>query len=399
MRPTGYDVLLIDEHLGEDLGTDLVASLADQDPAFAGRCVLVTGSGPTGEVPAGATVLAKPFDTAGLRQLVDTVASGAAPARRSPASKSGPGSEPRLDDQRELGDQDGAWPSGQRQSAGLISTLREHDYRTVADLLHDGPAQELGASILALELIRRAVSPDLQKRLDEVVGWLAAAAGSMRDLATGPTGRLANPAGLAGAMPLQVRHVDGPGSALRLSEQIAVLTVAELVIEAIAPPGLTAEAAIKSDQSFILIEFRIFCDCADGGYLTALSAAAALFGGRAESGAAPGEWLARVVLPRLAQGFGEDFDHAFLLGRGDLGVQRQAQQFRRGALGDREAVARRVSASRGWRRPWCGGSASGSGCPRRCRPPAGRPAPGPGPVPGPRTGARCGCCRPACAAW
>ena len=130
--------------------------------------------------------------------------------------------------------------------------MREHDYRTVADLLHDGPAQELGASILALELIRRAVPPDLQERLDEVVGWLAAAAGSMRDLACGPAGRLANSAELAGAMPLQVRHVDGAGSALRLSEQVAVLTVAELVIEAIAPPGLNRRSSGQEPPIFHL---------------------------------------------------------------------------------------------------------------------------------------------------
>ncbi|HXS62931.1 MAG TPA: response regulator, partial [Streptosporangiaceae bacterium] len=174
MKPASYDVLLIDEHLGEDRGTDLIASLADQDPAAPRRCVLITG-GLTGAVPDGATVLAKPFDPAGLRQLVDSVARGggndsqASPSNTFFGEKNLRGLSPSGQiDSREA---QNATPGGWRL-AELISMLRAHDYAVVADLIHDGPVQELGASILALELIRRAVPADLAGKLDEVIGWL-----------------------------------------------------------------------------------------------------------------------------------------------------------------------------------------------------------------------------------
>lgn len=300
MGPEAYDVLLIDEHLGDGRGTDLIASIAATDPDFPRRCVLITG-GLTGEVPAGATVLAKPFDPAGLRQVVASAARGTGIGNqasssvifeekdlRGPPRPSEPGS----------GSKETGTPPTRWRPVELISRLRAHDYAAVTNLIHDGPAQEIGASILALELIRRAVPAELAGRLDEVIGWLAAAADSMRELAEGPPRRVNDEAGLAGALPEQVRLVAEDGDPLRPSELVAVLTVAELLIEAVDQPGLTCEMTLSNRKAFSLIEFKIFCDCVDGGYLRVLRAAAAMFGGSAESGPAEHEWRVRVALPR-----------------------------------------------------------------------------------------------------
>jgi CheY-like chemotaxis protein len=334
MEPIGYDVLLIDDRLGNDRGTDLIASLADQDPGIPARCVLITGGGPTGSVPAGTAVLTKPFDPAALRQSVEAAAGGgglAGPGRNAffgkkdlrglnPAAQADPGERP-----------------GGVRVVELISRLRAHDHDALADLLHDGPAQELGASILALELIRRAVPAELAGRVDEVIGWLSSAAGSLRDLPDPPARRIADQGGLARALPGPVR-LAGAGE-LSPSEQVAVLTIAELLIGAIARPGLASEMTIRNREAFLLIELKIFRDRADDEYLSLLAAAAGMFGGSAEPGPGECEWRVRIELRRLAQRLGEDLDDAFLLGRGDLGVDRQAQQFGRRPLGHREASA------------------------------------------------------------
>ncbi len=48
LRPAGYDVLLIDAHLGGEPGTVLIEELRAADPDSARRCLLVTGGLPTG---------------------------------------------------------------------------------------------------------------------------------------------------------------------------------------------------------------------------------------------------------------------------------------------------------------------------------------------------------------
>ena len=64
MQPLGYDLLLVNEHLSDGRGADLIAALADQDPAVSRRCVLTSG-GLYGDVPPGTVVVARPFDLAG----------------------------------------------------------------------------------------------------------------------------------------------------------------------------------------------------------------------------------------------------------------------------------------------------------------------------------------------
>ena len=46
MDPAGYDALLVDAHLGRERGTALIQALVAEDPAAAGRCLLITGGKP-----------------------------------------------------------------------------------------------------------------------------------------------------------------------------------------------------------------------------------------------------------------------------------------------------------------------------------------------------------------
>src|ERR1700722_8324293 len=72
LDPGRYDVLLVDDHLGSDRGTDLIASLAAADRTAAERCVVMTG-GTASDLPNGVALLAKPFNPAELIEAVRSV--------------------------------------------------------------------------------------------------------------------------------------------------------------------------------------------------------------------------------------------------------------------------------------------------------------------------------------
>src|SRR5437899_9355546 len=71
LDPAGYDVVLVDAHLGAELGTDLIETMLAQDPAAAGRCLMITGGRPA-IVPSGVACLPKPFRPADLPHAVRT---------------------------------------------------------------------------------------------------------------------------------------------------------------------------------------------------------------------------------------------------------------------------------------------------------------------------------------
>jgi CheY-like chemotaxis protein len=315
LDPGGYDVLLIDAHLGQDRGTDLIVSLAAADPAAVDRCVVITG-GSTGDLPDGVAVLAKPFDRAELMERVRAVprrepgrsrrprtAGDAAPGWREPAGTS--------HDAR-----DGA--AGPWQVIELINWLRAYDYGAVAELVHDGPAQELSAAILALELIRGSAPGDQRSRLDEVLAWLRSAASSLRGISEGSWTHRPGETALAEALrqraallltePLEVR-TEGDLTALEASEEAAIVTVVELLLDVIASRRLRVQVKVTSDDRFITIDLAVYpgqgVGSGDGEpaqELTALDAAARALGGWAD--ASPGEagWLAHVVLRRRSAG-------------------------------------------------------------------------------------------------
>jgi len=69
MDPAAYDAVLVDAGLGADRGVDLIEALRAENPAAAGRCLVMTG-GAVDDIPAGVACLTKPFQAA---ELLDAV--------------------------------------------------------------------------------------------------------------------------------------------------------------------------------------------------------------------------------------------------------------------------------------------------------------------------------------
>ncbi|MFA9444663.1 response regulator [Egicoccus sp. AB-alg6-2] len=70
------DVVLLDLHVGDELGTDIAARLARRWPEAAGQVVYLTGDAAPGGQLDGRPVLGKPFELAALYALVEDVATG-----------------------------------------------------------------------------------------------------------------------------------------------------------------------------------------------------------------------------------------------------------------------------------------------------------------------------------
>ena len=83
--PASYDVVLVDNHLGDERGTELVETLIAEDPDAKGRCVVMTGEG-RAAAPEGVAVLAKPFDAEQLADVVRAATCGGT----TPEGKTGP---------------------------------------------------------------------------------------------------------------------------------------------------------------------------------------------------------------------------------------------------------------------------------------------------------------------
>src|ERR1700722_9169263 len=328
LDPGRYDVLLVDDHLGSDRGTDLIASLAAADRTAAERCVVMTG-GTASDLPEGVALLAKPFNPAELIEAVRAVP-GRAPAKAagSPGRDPMAGSarqEPAAEvsgPRRHLDPCSGASPGngdieaatvGPWQLLGLIDRLRGSDHAALADLWHDGPAQYLSAATFALEVIARSVSPASRERIDEILRWLDSVASSMHGLiqARQPPPRhaelgnvLRQRAAPLLAEPLEVR-TEGDLTALEPVEEAAIVTVVELLLEVIARRRLTAELAVISDERFIAIELAVYpglaSDSRDGEpmpELSVLDATVRALGGWANAAPGKANWLVHVVLRR-----------------------------------------------------------------------------------------------------
>jgi len=199
MNPAGYDVLLVDASLGDEMGTDLIRELVSADPAAAGRCLLVSGGGMAETLP-GVGCLAKPFGPEALvhavRALHETdTASRPPPAqavrdRPAPGTPAGGGPGPTL-----------AGPC----AAILAQTrqLRAAERATIADFIHDGPMQELTCALLTLRMAAGPAPAELAAQLGELQHRLDVAGRSLRQLTGGSALRLApagDGAGLAGAI-------------------------------------------------------------------------------------------------------------------------------------------------------------------------------------------------------
>jgi CheY-like chemotaxis protein len=182
MDPAGYDALLVDARLGRERGTALIQALVAEDPAVAGRCLLITGGKPD-VVPVGVVCLTKPFRPDELITAVGALHPADSAARPGVAQ----GSQPR--GSRPPGGQPGGsqpWgaPPGPAvwQLLGLVDRLRAGERAAIADFIHDGPIQDLTAATLSVQALTRLPPSGLAPHVAELGRHLDAAAGSVRQI-------------------------------------------------------------------------------------------------------------------------------------------------------------------------------------------------------------------------
>jgi CheY-like chemotaxis protein len=160
MVPSGYDALLVDAHIGQERGMDLIDELRSKDPAAARRCLVMSG-GPAEALPEGVGRLGKPFR---LAELIDAVGERTA----DPAAPGGPTAQAQA-----------------QELLGLSRALRVRERQDLIDFLHDGPVQELAAAALELQLLARSMAPGQAQAVDSVLRRLDAASVSLRLLLDG----------------------------------------------------------------------------------------------------------------------------------------------------------------------------------------------------------------------
>jgi CheY-like chemotaxis protein len=180
MDPAGYDAVLVDAHLGSERGIDLIETLRSQDPAAAGRCLVLTG-GATEMFPEGVPILAKPF------QLSDLLAAVRALQRPGTLTKDGQAADVPADADIQLAalvprarSQPAAGESQLLQMLSIVRRLRERERRGLIDYLHDGPIQELTAASMELQMMRREVPPSPAPHVDSLLRQVDAASASLR---------------------------------------------------------------------------------------------------------------------------------------------------------------------------------------------------------------------------
>jgi DNA-binding response OmpR family regulator len=184
MTPAEYDAVLVDMRLGAEQGTTLIAELIAADPTLASRCMLMSGG--FVDAPSGVAVLAKPFLP---NQLLDAVR---ALCGTEPAAAGGAGRQGGLSVTAPLAapaPESAATDAPAVTHLGLSGLLRERERAAVADALHDGPVQGLGAAVLGLHLVREQLPSTQTEMLDSVASQVSEAATALRVL----IGRLSPP--------------------------------------------------------------------------------------------------------------------------------------------------------------------------------------------------------------
>jgi CheY-like chemotaxis protein len=181
MAPGEYDAVLVDMRLGSEEGITLIEELAAADPGGASRCLLMSGS--LAHTPSGVAALAKPFRP---DQLLDAVralgrAEPASAGRTGPAAGlSAPPAPPAP--LAATGRQSAASAGSALTPFGLLDSLRARERAAVADVLHDGPVQDLACALLGLHLIREQLPAAQTELLDSVAGQVSQAATALRGL-------------------------------------------------------------------------------------------------------------------------------------------------------------------------------------------------------------------------
>jgi CheY-like chemotaxis protein len=274
MDPGKYDAVLVDARLGHERGMDLVEELRSQDPAAAGRCLVMTG-GAIGLIPDGIVYLAKPFEPGELIEAVRALhqpgpvpAPGRRPAAAPDSGAPSPGTAPGASQP----------PAGSPRGWKLLELtrrLRDAERGEQADFLHDGPLQELTAATLDLHMMRRSAPAATAQSIDAVLRRLDIAARSLRWLVAGsgafrvPETRLAvclqqRTAWLL-ATPITVSTGPWPVGADEI-DPLAITDVVELMLLAMAGAGPRARAqvAVRAEEDLTRIELTLTPAAEDG---------------------------------------------------------------------------------------------------------------------------------------
>ena len=268
-----YDVLLVDANIGTERGIDLVRELQERDPAAARRCLVITGG--ARDLPDGVSCLHKPF---GRGQLLDAVRDLHGAAAGPPGRPAIPGPRPAPFDRPGSGPELGPAPGpGLRreipeppsaQLLGFTRARRARERQELSDFLHDGPIQEVTATTLELQLMRKWAPPAHAATLDAALRRLDAAAASLRWLVSGDWPPARPAADLTTALrqqtewllaaPLTVDGGQQPGPP-NTPEIPVIADVVELLLLTLVPPGLPAWAhvTVLTDESEIRIGLTV----------------------------------------------------------------------------------------------------------------------------------------------
>jgi DNA-binding response OmpR family regulator len=318
MNPARYDAVLVDAHLGAERGLDLIEAMLAEDPAAAGRCLVITG-GAAAQLPDGVACLAKPFQLKALvnavRVLLQPAAllkptpvpapqrhSGtlAAAARRAASAPPGAGQQ----------------PAGTCQLGHLLALtrrLRERERHELVDFLHDGPIQELAALTLELQMMSR--SAELAPALSSVLQRLNATAGSLRWLVDGTWPFAAPETRLADALQRTTWMLAAPAivdSGEQEPEPSAaeiplIVDIVELMLLEFMTPGSSTRARVivRPGNDLIQIELTLVPAAGDeqmtgdpAAAHASLDKLAFALGGIAHAAFRPELWCAQIDLPR-----------------------------------------------------------------------------------------------------
>jgi CheY-like chemotaxis protein len=320
MNPGSYDAVLIDAHLGRERGVDLLEELRSEDPAAAGRCLIMTG-GTADTLPDGVAHLAKPFQ---LGELTDAVRALQQPGPGPARDKQAPGA-PDLSQAPGIAQAPGenlgaaSLPGGSQPLAAeplaaeplaaeplaaeplaaeplaaeplaaeplaaeplaaeplaaepaasqllrLTRQLRARERQELIDFLHDGPIQDLTAVTLELQVMSRAAD---DRRFDAALELLNAAARSLRWLLDVP-GPLAEPGTrLAAALqqrtawllagPLIVDADEQPAGPATAEIPVIADVVEQMLLAMVtASPPAQAHVAVRAQQDLIQIDLTL----------------------------------------------------------------------------------------------------------------------------------------------
>jgi hypothetical protein len=148
----------------------------------------------------------------------------------------------------------------------IVRRLRARERGYLADLLHDGPIQELAAVPLELDEARRAMGTSPGDELGMVAQQVDAAGRSLRGLqeelwpfprpASGLAGALNRQTAWLLAVPLAV-DVGAGAASLSPAEIQVVADVAELILVGVVSAEARALAAVQADEHLIFLQMNM----------------------------------------------------------------------------------------------------------------------------------------------